>query len=173
MARWEIRNGSKFAKKTYINMFLCYVCFCTVFFFIYAFGYFDGLRYRRDGFPTDSGICTEYQKTYLGKGASRVVLRLDDHRLDTHLDECVREDSYDEIRKGDYITVSYMPKHPFFLFRTQDILMSIEKDGTQYLDTSAAVDTYRVNGWFCFGFAILHLLSGVGVLVYQKRTKRR
>lgn len=142
--------------------------------FVYAFRYFEGLRYRFQGYPTYSGICTEYHKTYKGKsGGYRFVLQLDDRAFGTQLEKYISHDFYDEIQVGDKLTVSYMPKQPAVFFRNQDILISIEKHGREYLDTAAVISTYQANGWFCIGFGMVNGFAGVGLLVYKKKGKRR
>ena len=44
-------------------------------------------------------------------------------------------------------------------------------DGKEYLDTSAVVNTYQTNSWFCIGFGMVHVFAGVGLLVYKKKRK--
>ncbi len=166
------KASKEYAKNPYISSIACCLLLCAIFFFVSAFGYFEGLRYRFQGYPTYSGICAEYHKTYKGKsGGYRLVLQLDDREFGTQLEKYISHDFYDEIQEGDKLTVSYMPKQPAVIFRNHDILISIEKDGKEYLDTSAVVNTYQTNSWFCIGFGMVHVFAGVGLLVYKKKRK--
>ena len=128
------KASKEYAKNPYISSIACCLLLCAIFFFVSAFGYFEGLRYRFQGYPTYSGICAEYHKTYKGKsGGYRLVLQLDDREFGTQLEKYISHDFYDEIQEGDKLTVSYMPKQPAVIFRNHDILISIEKDGKEYI----------------------------------------
>lgn len=175
MAHHTYRKANKkFGKDQYISIIVCCLLLCAIFFFFYAFSYFEGLSYRFQGYPTYSGVCAEYQKTYKGKsGGYRLTLRLDDREFGTQLEKYISHDFYDEIQEGDELTVSYIPKQRAVIFRNQNLLISIGKNGKEYLDTSAVISTYYANGWFCIGFGMVHLFTGAGLLIYKKKVKRR
>ncbi len=145
----------------------------AIFFLVYGFSYHDGLTNYREECPVYYGTCTDYRLEYEGKSGYEFYLTLDNRLFFTPLAEHINKDFYDEIQVGDCITVSYVPKQKFFLFRIEDSLMSIEKNGKQYLDTNACIRNLRTNGWFCFGFALLLVLIACGFLFPSKNLKKR